>query len=256
MTSFEWIAAAYFAAVAATGRRSPRRRRGMLFAAAAVALVIVARFTLPWEARAWMPHLYLVLGYWIPAVFTPAPPDPRFEGWLARVDARLGAGLRTPGSGPSRWRSTLFEAAYLLCYPMVPATFSIVFLLGDASDVARFWVAVLLAGYACYGTLPWTAARPPRVVARDEHARRGIAKLNAAVLGRVSHHLNTFPSGHVAVTLAAALSVMLVHTCAGVAFLVVAIAIAVAAVAGRYHYLVDVLTGIPIGAAAWLVALL
>ena len=249
MTSFEWIAAIYLAAVAATGRRTAQWRRGVLFAGGAVVLVIVARFTLPWEARAWMPHIYLVLGYWIPALFTSAAVNQGFEGWLARTDRRLNV-----GSLVGSWRLGLgdLEVAYLLCYPLVPATFSIVFLLGDARDVAHFWVAVLLAGYACYGTLPWTAARPPRVIARDEHARRGIAKLNTAVLGRVSHNLNTFPSGHVAVSLAAALSVWPVHPAAGAVFLLAATAIAIAAVAGRYHYLVDVLAGIPVGILAWL----
>ena len=249
MTSFEWIAAAYFAVVAATGRRTPRRARGIACAACTLALIIVARFALPWEVRAWMPHLYLVLGYWIPALLTPSQLDGRFEAWLRRADASLGArGRRARGAGHH------LELAYLLCYPMVPAAFALVFMLGDADDVTRFWVAVLLAGYACYGTLPWTAARPPRLLSADESARRGIAWLNTAVLKRVSHNLTTFPSGHVAVSLAAALGVIAVHTGAGAVLLGVATAVAVAAVAGRYHYLVDVLAGLPVGAVAWIVA--
>jgi membrane-associated phospholipid phosphatase len=203
---------------------------------------------LPWESRAWLAHAWLVFGYWIPALFTPPQPHARFERWLVETDARLGVHAVVP-------RSTHhLELAYLLCYPLVPASFAVVFALGDAADVRRYWVAVLVAGYACYGTLPWTAARPPRVLSADDSARRGIAWLNTAVLGRVSHNLTTFPSGHVAVSLAAALSVTAVHTGAGVVFLIAAIAIAVAAVAGRYHYLVDVLAGIPVGAAGWLVS--
>lgn len=249
MTSFEWIAAAYFVVVAATGRRTPRRARGIALASCALALIIVARFALSWEVRAWMPHVYLVLGYWMPALLTPSQLNGRFEAWLRRADARLGAGgRRAPAPGHH------LELAYLLCYPMVPAAFALVFLLGDADAVARFWVGVLLAGYACYGTLPWTAARPPRLLSADEPAPGGIAWLNNAVLGRVSHNLTTFPSGHVAVSMAAALAVIPVHTGAGVIFLLVAAAVAVAAVAGRYHYLVDVLAGLPIGLAAWLVA--
>ena len=250
MTSFEWIAVVYFAAVAASGPRVPLRGRGVVAAAAAASLVIVARFALPWEARAWMPHLYLVLGYWIPALFTPSPPGARFEDWLRRADVRLRSQIPNPNAQTSHH----LELAYLLCYPMVPASLAVVFFLGDAGDVSRYWVAVLLAGYACYGTLPWTAARPPRLVAGGEPARRGIARLNRAVLGRVSHNLTTFPSGHVAVALSAALAVIPVHVGAGLAFLVIAIAVAVAAVVGRYHYLVDVLAGLPVAALAWLLA--
>jgi membrane-associated phospholipid phosphatase len=72
---------------------------------------------------------------------------------------------------------------------------------------------------------------------------RGLGAVNAAVLARVSHELNTFPSGHVAVALAAAGCVLSVSAAAGGVFTVVALAIALGAVAGRYHYLADVLLG-------------
>jgi hypothetical protein len=39
---------------------------------------------------------------------------------------------------------------------------------------------------------------------------------------------------------------------AGVAFLVIAIGIALGAVAGRYHYVADVILGVVTAAAAWL----
>lgn len=259
MTPFEWLAAAYFGILAAAGWRAPRRARGWAYAAGAILLVIVARFTLSWEARAWMPHAYLVLGYWIPAAFTRLPPDARFERWLERMDQRLGgarvfagrfplSGSRAPGLG-------IWELAYLLCYPLVPAAFTSVFMRADAATVTRFWIAVLLAGYACYGTLPWTAARPPRSASAREPVRRGIARFNTYVHGRLSHHLNTFPSGHVAVSVAAALVVCGVSPAAGAAFIVIATAIAIAAVVERYHYLVDVLLGVAVGALAWMVAL-
>jgi len=146
----------------------------------------------------------------------------------------------------------MFEIAYLLCYPLVPAAFAVVFVLGTRSDITRFWIAVLLAGYACYGSLPWTAARPPRLISAPDPIF--FARANAAVLGRVSHNMNTFPSGHVAVSLAAALVVCSVSAAWGAGFLVVAGAVAVAAVRGRYHYLVDVLVGAGVGLGAFATA--
>lgn len=273
MTSFEWVAVAYFAAIAAAAPWAPRRARGLLYAGGAIALVIVARFALPWSARAWLPHAYLVLGYWIPAAFTGGAWNERFERWLARADASLNVQLpmpnvRRPTSGPrswprrgatgasfGRWRlgvggwTELLELAYLLCYLLVPTAFSAVFAYGTPADIERFWLAVLVSGYLCYGTLPWTAARPPRLVAACLE-RRGLARVNAEVLGRVSHQLVTFPSGHAAVSLASALSVARVSPALAVGFGGVAVAIAVAAVAGRYHYLVDVLLGVLVGALA------
>jgi membrane-associated phospholipid phosphatase len=247
MTPFESLALAYFVLMPlAAARRA--RPRGWVYALGAIALVIVTRLTAPWPARAWMPHAYLVLGYWIPAAFT-RDINPRFESWLTDVDTRLG----NRAGGAANWRARpLFELAYLLCYPTIPAAFAVVFIAGSRADITRFWIAVLLAGYACYGSLPWTAARPPRLISAPEPIF--FARLNTHVLGRVSHNMNTFPSGHVAVTLAAALQVCLVSPGWGVAFLGIAFAVAIAAVNGRYHYLVDVLVGAGVGIGAFLTA--
>jgi membrane-associated phospholipid phosphatase len=253
MTPFEWIALVYFVAQPLSAARYASLR-GWLYAAGAILLVIVARFTMPWEARAWVPHAYLVLGYWIPAAFTPGI-NRTFELWLARADDRLRSGKLGAGS----WRSGhLLELAYLLCYPMVPAAFTVVFVLGDREAMTRFWNAVLLAGYASYVSLPWTAARPPRLRDdRDTHVfpeESAVRSINRHVLGRVSHNLNTFPSGHVAVAIAAALVVCSVSIPWGLVFVATAGAIAVAAVTGRYHYLVDVLVGAGVGVGAALIA--
>ena len=265
MTSFEWLAVAYFVFVAATAPRDPRSLRGWLYAAGAITLVIVAVLAGPAWVRVWLPHAYLVLGYWIPAAFTPAPADDRFERWLTAADRCLARAWHRPGTNLPRatnltraWHvpgtSHVFELAYLLCYPMVPAAFTVIYLRGDARDVERFWLAVLLAGYACYGTLRWTAARPPRLISTNT-ADGTLAAFNVWVLGRVSHRLNTFPSGHVAVSVAASMAVWAVSIEAGVAFGAIAVAIAVAAVAGRYHYLIDVLLGVLLGLAAGAIAL-
>ena len=141
---------------------------------------------------------------------------------------------------------------YLSCYPFVPLAFSIVWTLGDAVDVDRFWTAVLLAGCICYGSLPWIVSRPPRFhVSRQAATRRepdrALRRLNVGVLKRVSHGLNTFPSGHVAVSIAAALAVCDVSWAAGSVLLVVAAGIAGGAVVGGYHYVVDVAIGCLVG---------
>jgi membrane-associated phospholipid phosphatase len=243
MTPFEWLAVTYFLVLLSAAGRASRPRRGALFVCGAIALVIVARFALPWTARAWFAHAYLVLGYWIPAAFVPATPNERFQQWLAGTDVTRAWHVRGTAT------RHVLEAAYLCCYPLVPLAFSIVFALGAAEDVVRFWLTVLGAGYACYITLPWTAARPPRLVGAEWPVPYAVAAVNAAVLGRVSHQFVTFPSGHVAVSIAAALAVTRVWPAAGAGFGVIAMLIAIAAVAGRYHYLVDVLFGLLVGAA-------
>jgi membrane-associated phospholipid phosphatase len=74
-----------------------------------------------------------------------------------------------------------------------------------------------------------------------------VHRVNEFVLKRISHRLNTFPSGHVAVSLAAALEVMSISQPAGIVLLSIASAIAAGAVLGRYHYALDVVVGAVLG---------
>ncbi|MNC88548.1 PAP2 superfamily protein [compost metagenome] len=106
-----------------------------------------------------------------------------------------------------------------------------------------------MAGFACYVTLPWLLSRPPRLITGTGSAPQ-MAAINALVLGRVSHQLNTFPSGHVAVALAASGVLWPVSPAASAAVGCAAAAIAAAAAAGRYHYVTDVWAGGLVGLVA------
>ena len=251
MAPFEVLAALYFVAcgvVAWAVDRSGRRRAAALVLSlgASLAIVALARHT-PAEVRAWVPHLYLVGGYWLPALLVPrVTTETPFERWLAASDRRIRP--RLPAVPASL--SHLTEIAYLLCYPLVPAALVVVLMLGSTAELNRFWVAVLAAGYASYGTLPWLVSRPPRLAGGAVSPARSAAAVNTFVLGRVSHQLNTFPSGHVAVSSAAACTVWSVSPVAGLVVGAMAVAIAIGAVAGRYHYVVDVGLGIAVAAVA------
>jgi hypothetical protein len=243
MTPFELLAALYFAGlgIAAAAADVPWRRRTVVMAASLFAAGGVA--AMPAVAseivRGWAPHLYLVAGYWLPGLLTrPFGMATPFERWLAASDRWFRP--RLPGVPGAFAHVT--ELAYLLCYPLVPGSFAVVWALGTAADVSRFWVAVLAAGYACYATLPWLPSRPPRLVETPRPARH-VGALNAIVLGRVSHQLNTFPSGHVAVSFAAAGALWAVSPPAALVMAAMAAGVGVGAAAGRYHYVVDVWLG-------------
>ena len=112
-------------------------------------------------------------------------------------------------------------------------------------------LSVLLSGYACYCTVPWLVSRPPRLLLGGAAPPpTSIASLNVRLLSHVSHQLITFPSGHVAVSTAAALSVFSVWAPAGIVIGIVAVGIAAGAVIGGYHFRVDVLAGAAVGIAA------
>lgn len=257
MLRLELLAIVYFvtfaAAVSATGRP---RRRGWAVAATASALmaavVALAAAGLPLTARLWLAHLYLVTAYWLPALVEPRDDNRAFERWLVNTDARWQQRLvRVPTS-----LALAGEFAYLLCYPFVPAAFAVVWVAGTAADADRFWTAVLLAGFTCYVSLPWLTARPPRLLSAGERDSSRVAGTNAAILARLSHGQTTFPSGHVAVSIAAALSVLSVSILGALVFTAIAGGIALGAATGRYHYVIDVVTGIAAGLLALLVAAL
>jgi membrane-associated phospholipid phosphatase len=225
-----------------------RAVRGGAASIAAALVVVVTSQAFSIDVRACVALFYLPIGYWLPAFLTPAPHDSRFERWLRRHDI---AWRRAVGSLPAA-AAALLDLAYLACYLVVPLAFVIVWSAGTLQQVDRFWTAVLLSGFACYITLPWLVSRPPRIVDRDHAppARASLASFNVSLLRRVSHDLNTFPSGHVAVATAVALTVFPVSRGAGIAFGIAAIGIAVGAAVGRYHYGVDVLLGALVGVAA------
>lgn len=255
MATGEALAVLYFVALGALAPATavPWRTRvvGAGVALAAAGAIAVASRTLDEAVRAWLPHVHLAAGYWIPALLT-APPAGRtsFERWLLGTERRL-----RPWLPPlPRVLRDVTELAYLACYPLVPLTFAVVWTSGGAADVDRFWVAVLAAGFTCYASLPWLVSRPPRFAAPQASPSSPVAAANVFVLGRVSHQLNTFPSGHVAVSVAAAGAVAPVSSTAGIVVAVVATAVAVGAIAGRYHYVTDVLLGAVVGGLALAVA--
>ena len=62
---------------------------------------------------------------------------------------------------------------------------------------------------------------------------------------------NTFPSGHTAVSFAIAFALLPALPIASAVCFALAVTIAVACVVGRYHYVVDVITGTALALAVW-----
>ena len=256
MRSSEWVIAVYFAylIVAAVGRRLVPVQRRMRIASvgaaalAAVGLLASLRGSPALQGvRDWAPGLFLLLGYWLPGLFYTAPND-RLERWLMRVDARLFALKPVAGIATRAPRAALelLELSYLSCYALVPAIFIILYVSADRAAGIRFWRAVLLSEFICYGLLPWLPSRPPRTLERDAPIdRRGLTArcMNLWVLKRVSIQVNTFPSGHVAGSLIAAMIAWTVTPVLGMATMFIALMITVATVMGRYHYAADAVFG-------------
>jgi len=248
MLAFEQLAIVYFTALGIAapfaGAGKTRTSMAALSSTIAIGTILVVSRTAEESVRIWVPHIYLVAGYWMPALLVARTPG-RFEAWLKRSDA----GWRRFRVPVPAYATHAVEVAYLFCYPMIPMALLAVRAVGSPVDAERFWLSVLGAGFACYGSLPWLVTRPPRMFAGGGRSPFAIHRLNEGVLRRVSHQLNTFPSGHVAVSTAAAFAVLSVWWPAGIVMLVVAVGIALGSVIGRFHYVLDVLLGAALGSA-------
>ena len=244
------VYAAAFVIIALTAASPAARPRATAAAVGLLLAVLVVATYGQAPLRLVAPHVYLLIGYWLPGLVVKGRRlnafGLAFEGWLLRTDAVLRP--RLPGLPPRIiWP---MELAYLFCYPLVPLAFVLVWARGAPEDLERFWLLVLSAGYACYATLPWLLSRPPRVLQPAPPEPGGVRRLNALVLGQFSHHWNTFPSGHVAVSAAAAVGLWQVWPGAGLVIGALALAVGVGAAAGRYHYVVDVAAGAVVAAVA------
>jgi hypothetical protein len=224
-------------------------------------LLILALARTEWSwwpaARAWHPAVQILVCYWLSgALFI--RPMPRLEAWLTRSDDAFFARLqlhRAIASAP-RALLELFELAYLLVYPVIPAGFLAASLVDPAIDPDRYWSVVVSAELACYAALPWLQSRPPRALANQMGIdSRGLAarRLNLHVLERGSIQVNTIPSAHAAGATATALAVGAINPVAGAVFAVIALGIVIGSVAGRYHYAIDAALGVGVAVVAWLV---
>jgi len=249
----EWIVAAYFVYLAASAIAVPlsshRRRRVIGAAVLALATLVSLKYfgesRISEVLRDWIPLVYLLAAYWLPASFVTALNEPLERALLALDDRWLGrdrlAAFAERGPKPLL---ELFELAYLFCYPLVPAALACLYIAGLREEANRFWTAVLLAAFLSYGALPWLPTRPPRTT--DDTpvpARSRIRTLNLKLLSRASVKLNTFPSGHAATAVAAALAVGARLPLAGLILGLIAIGILGGSVLGRYHYAADTLSG-------------
>ena len=259
----EWIAIAYFAYLAGAaavvpriGRQQRRRAIAMAMAVVIAVLTVAALGTSAIVWRDWMPLMYLLLGYWLPALLVTST-NQVFERRLLTLDRRwLGTeDVTTISERAPRPVIELLELAYLFCYPMVPIGFACLYVAGLREESDRFWTAVLLAVFGCYGVLPWLPTRPPRAIEGAPMRSSGfVRRVNLRVLGLASIQLNTFPSGHVAASLATALAVCARLPFVGVPLGLLAVGIAIGSVVGRYHYAADALAGAALALLGFLIS--
>ncbi len=243
---------------------SVRRRLTItLLAACAIAAVAVAGLSeyilAPVQAsilRDWLPVPLTLIPYWQTGQFFKGPNEKiqarlvETDRWLFHLASRIGWTF-----GPFA-RLTL-EWAYMLCYPLVPLGLATLYGAGLRRYANTFWFLVLVPTYLCYAITPFVPALPPRNIGSERNdpsfmksrILRNSRVLNLWILKHGSIQAISFPSAHVASALAVSLVLLHYIPLAGVVFLVIALWIAVAAVVGGQHYVIDVVLGAAIALA-------
>jgi membrane-associated phospholipid phosphatase len=249
--SSEWIALLYFLYLGTVCwlRPVPSVRRLIISAVSAVqiaAIWVVARDT-PSYVRDWAPFLYVSVGYYVTGYLFVAP-SPNLEAWLLKWDRRWFGDPTTRFARWPWWLVAYLDVIYTLCFVLLPGGFAALALTGNSFRANRYWTMVLAADLGAFAPLAVFQTRPPWAIEKPAVlAASRLHRLASYVVKNATTGVNTFPSGHVAVTLAVALGVISSLPLVGAMMLFFAGSISVACVVGRYHYAVDVLAGAALG---------
>lgn len=242
----------FFGYCAALGfAQDPHRRSRVLLGSAAGLLVCggwVASARFPILHDWILPPIVLLAAYWTSgALFT--SPSLGAEARLLGLDRALRIG--TVAARAPRAVAESLETAYVFVYPLIPVSLALHLAATPNPDVDRFWGVILVTDYICFGTLPWVQTRPPRLLGCPRPWRSTVRRLNLKLLGRTSIGVNTFPSGHAAEALAAALLVTGAAVPIVLGMWTAALMISAGAVLGRYHYAADAIAGWAVAIAVW-----
>ena len=207
-----------------------------------------ARVPLPDFPRIWiLPPLLLLCAYWTSGGLFVAPML-TFERQLLRADAALY--IDRIAAVMPRGVAEFLEFAYSGIYLIIPIALLVALSTGEDAD--HFWNVILLTDYICFGFLPLIQTRPPRAFRTGSPWRSTWRRVNLSMLNAASIEVNTFPSGHAAEALAAALIVSNAPVPIGALMYFSAFAISAGAVFGRYHYALDALAGWAVALVVWM----
>ncbi len=255
----EWIQIVFVCLFALAGWICPLALRRRLNISALAAVVVTTIMAARLAGRLLQPSYLSVIRDWLPVAFFQIPfwqsgqfygtPNKKLQERLNTFDQNFFEMVLRSHVG-RRWSigfSLYTEFAYLMCYPIVPLGVGVLYAAGMRYSVDHYWTIVLLAAYICYAVSPLFQALPPRTLVDDKTSGippSRVRELNRWILRHASIQVITFPSAHVAASVAASLVLFELVPWMGLVFTGVAASIAVAAVVGGYHYVADVLSGI------------
>jgi len=249
------ISFAYTAVVAASIRNglTATARLRAIGGSFAGLLLTAASAIAPYHAvfHTWLlPPALLLVSYWTSGLLFVAPTT-HIERAFAFIDRVLC--VRQVGARAPRGVAEFLEFSYAAVFALIPIALALHLTLSTPPNTDRFWTVILVTDFICFAALPWIQTRPPRSLETGEPWLSSFRSFNLRWVEGASIQANTFPSGHAAEALAAALLVS--NLSAGLFFsmLFSAAAVSAGAVFGRYHYAIDAIAGWAVALAVWLV---
>ena len=254
-----WIQAVFVILLAGVAWFRPLARKRKLITSAlavsAVGAIVLEQYSTLWlnplaasVVRDWLPVVLLLFPYWqVGQFFTSADSD--VEKRLAMFDHALfrAFGITPAETSLSPATGVYLELAYVMVYPLIPLGLATLYVMHSRQFVNYYWIVVLLATYVCLGITPFVRAMPPRALDNYGMFRIPPSKLGALnrfILRHASIQAITFPSAHVASSMAASLVLLRVQPWAGLIFMFIALSITIATVVGGYHYAADALLAV------------
>ena len=209
---------------------NPKRWGGVLRDWLPLGLVFVIRWEIGWLALG--PQACGMEQYWV---------------GLDRLLLRSGAKASIEACGSLL--PSILEISYTSVQILAPFSVAMLYLYGRRHRVDRFLFIFVVAVLLCYTQLPLWPSESPRTLFPGEDLPafdNSFRRFNLWILSNCGIHVNVFPSAHVAAALSCAFGMLRVlpeRKWVSRVLLLAALLIAVAAVYGRYNYLVDVVAG-------------
>jgi len=221
----------------------------------AAGIIVLAQLSARWLTplassvlQDWLPAALLLVPYWQIGRFF-MKPDAQMEVQLTAFDQAL---FRMLGIQPAKFpigiaAGVYLELAYLVAYPLIPLGLTALYLTHLRRFATYYWTVVLPSTYACNAMTPFVQAMPPRALNYYEKFRMPSSKIgmfNHGILRYAGIQAISFPSAHVASSVAVALVLLRLEPSVGLIFVGIALSIALATIVGGYHYAADVLLAV------------
>jgi membrane-associated phospholipid phosphatase len=262
----EWVLAAYFTYVTALTlilqvQPGVPLRTAVVNGFVLCIYTILLRFSeniVVRHLRNWIPLALMLLAYKEMGWLAPASHDHHLEqSWIIWDHLLL-----------TRWRlrdaiesaGPLFPSVLELCYVLVYAlpafSMSMLYVYRKSRDAEYLLVTYLLGLFLSYVQFPFWPSEPPRLVFPGEDGQAIdtlLRQFNHWLLGGYGIHTSVFPSAHVSGAFAAAFALKHVfgeHPWLYRGVFSYATLVAIATVYGRYHFAVDAIAGVAVGAIA------